>query len=214
MRKEITVLKTEQYILRVYADISNTKGFVGVNTYLIEIKDDQVVNQYDPIKIHKSQLSNYEKNNPFKFIKNYVCDFTHDDVEKVAKIVKKRLKDLQTAPSLYSNKVSSIEMYRELVEYIKNRNGIEDKDGNKVIFVEGGYGYIKTSHIEKVVKDLEHLGYSRKEMIDTINHLGALKHNKGRWALNKKISSGETAYHYAIDLTSPFNKILEVEKCA
>ena len=32
MRKEITVLKTEQYILRVY-DISNTNGFVGITTY-------------------------------------------------------------------------------------------------------------------------------------------------------------------------------------
>ena len=52
----------------------------------LEIKDNRC-NQYDPIKIHKSQLSNYEKNNPFKFIKN-MYDFTHDDVEKVAKIVK------------------------------------------------------------------------------------------------------------------------------
>lgn len=206
--ERVKLVQKNDFTIYAYGEKDNSKCTISYCVYLVDpdggFSTTEVVTRKDIMV----------KKNPLDFIYNFVGEFDANDIETALHNLKRYMKELSIKPRIANDKVGTKKMYDKLCKYIKEKQ--VPNDFNK-IWIEDEHGFIKTTHMDIVVKDLSGLGYNKNEMLKVLDTMGVLIYNPGKRGCNKKLPNRTTVYCYKVKLKKCEEETIKqekVEECA
>lgn len=192
-----------KYGYKVYAVILREKDSmrVSIEVYIVNPQN----KMSEMINFKRQDIMN--KESVVDVLYDYEGDFDSEDIE----IILDKLRAMLTVKAFHDvqNKATQEELHIMFSQYIRNierenaekvetvGNEEENKEDDYSVFIKDGYGYMKTTLLEKFISNTKEItGYSKRlDILKLLKVMGVLKNAKNR-PYDMLVSIGGEKVHY------------------